>query len=856
MAHIVINKIRIQYLCGGIVRIERAACGKFCDKNTLVVPDRASLCGDTVLSAEEQDGYTLVDIDGYTLFVPTTGNTLSGIKMLDKNGKVVYRYKKLKNSGELPTADKTPEVFVLADNPRVTVPEYGYSYKGKKKNNGYAVEQNANDVYLLICKKDARLLRKLYISLTGRSELVRLSTLGLWDSRYYVYSEETAKQRIEEYEKRGVPLDNMVIDTDWRQASDRGIGYDVNTQLFPNIKRFFDFAHSHGINVMFNDHPEPYENSESVLSPEEVKYREENLQRLLSLGLDMWWYDRNWTTVLKTPVKAIAPETWGMYAFAEITKHYYKKRDGEIFTRPDIMANVNNIYHGSYGGAYGNCKNSDMTIADSISHRYSVQWTGDISTDYCSLAREVGNMLGGGNNCIPYVNADCGGHIGNPNKNEYIRWMQFGAFSPVFRPHCSISEVRTREPWAYDDETFNIVNEYIKLRYRLLPVIYKEAYESYLYGTPIFKPLAFDYPEDKKAVKRKDEYLLGNNILIAPIAEYGAVERVPEKNFIRPVTATYFDGTEWSGKPLLVTQYKDLYKYWSNVKPHDEVPMYNFSARYETVLKFDKDVKLFVESDDGVIIYIDGKIVHEDRSFHSPKRVELVKLSAGREYNVRLDYFQGGGGATIALLYSQTEVNDIDERTVYLPKGKWIDVFTGKVYSGGKSVKRKYAVGEMPIFVRSGAVIPLAYNAKNTKEQTWDKLVFDFYPDKEFSDEGYIYEDDAVTTAYKSGQLRTSKYSAVYSDAENAFVLKFDKSQGSFDGVRAFESREIKVRIHGAKRFNPNKIQVNGQDVGFGVRQGKKCAFPFGSESVDGYAEFSFTQNVYEDYCIKIYLSK
>jgi len=502
MNEIIIGKIRVQAVCDGVLRIERAMDGKFCNEKTLIIPDRDFTAAD--FTVKDGDGFKEIFAEGFTLCVPCKGNSLSGIKILNSEGKTIYRYKKLKNSGELPTADKTPEVFALSDNPRITVPEHGYSYCGDTESNGYKIDESAEDIYILLCKRDARLLRRLYVEITGRSELVRLSTLGLWDSKYYEYDEQSACRRIEDYKTRGVPLDNIVIDTDWRTA-ERGVGYEVNGKLFPDIKRFFDFAHSRGVNVMFNDHPEPVAGAESLLSPAEVKYREENLQKLMSLGLDIWWYDRNWSVALKAPEGGILPETWGAYAFGEITKNFYKKRDGEYYTRPDIMANANNIYHGNYCGAYGvNNKGlsgysaNPTVINDSISHRYSVQWTGDIASDYFSIVREIGNMLGGGNNCLPYVNADCGGHTGNPDKQTYVRWMQFGAFSPVFRPHCTKSVIRSREPWAYDEETFEIVNGYIKMRYRLLPVIYKQAYESWLNGTPVFAPLAFDFPADRK----------------------------------------------------------------------------------------------------------------------------------------------------------------------------------------------------------------------------------------------------------------------------------------------------------------------------------------------------------------------
>ena len=90
---------------------------------------------------------------------------------------------------------------------------------------------------MLLCGKDAKKLRRLYVELTGRNELVRLSTLGGWNSKYYAYTEETAKQLILDYEKYDVPLDVMVIDTDWRSC-EGGWGYDINTALFPDLNCF------------------------------------------------------------------------------------------------------------------------------------------------------------------------------------------------------------------------------------------------------------------------------------------------------------------------------------------------------------------------------------------------------------------------------------------------------------------------------------------------------------------------------------------------------------------------------------------------------------------------------------------
>ena len=90
-------------------------------------------------------------------------------------------------------------MFAISDTPRIIIPEGGYSVDRKGE---YKIEENVQDVYLLLCKKDAKFLHKLYVELTGKPELVRLSVLGGWNSKYYAYTEEEAKQLILDYEKQ------------------------------------------------------------------------------------------------------------------------------------------------------------------------------------------------------------------------------------------------------------------------------------------------------------------------------------------------------------------------------------------------------------------------------------------------------------------------------------------------------------------------------------------------------------------------------------------------------------------------------------------------------------------------------
>lgn len=436
MEQIICGNIRVQLLSENTVRIEYGKNGAFCDENTFFIPNRAAFTGGV---SHMREG-NVIRFGEYELYLPENAQSLAGVR-LEKNGETVYMYEKLANSGELPALGNTPEAFALSDTPRIIVPEGGYSAQRKGE---YTVEENVEDIYLLLCGGDAKKLRKLYVELTGKCELVRLSTLGGWNSKYYAYSEEEAKQLILDYEAHNIPLDNMVLDTDWRAASDRGIGYDVDTKLFPDMKRFMDFAHEHGVEIMFNDHPEPVDGAESVFSPEEIAYREEKLLQVMETGLDTWWYDRNWHTKLKSPSKGVNHETLGLYLFEDVTRHHWQKVSGnqEVYRRPVLMGNVDNVANGCY-----------LNIYSSASHRYSIQWTGDIDSTPDALSQEVDTMLKCTNNCIPYVNADCGGHLGNPDKEGFVRWMQFGTLSPVFRPHCTNYVERFREPWVCDKET-------------------------------------------------------------------------------------------------------------------------------------------------------------------------------------------------------------------------------------------------------------------------------------------------------------------------------------------------------------------------------------------------------------------
>lgn len=813
---IICGNIRVQLLSADVIRIEYSEKQDFCDGDTFLIPGRSQMKGFDRYRTEETEAGVEIFFDGLKLEVSGRAASLDGVRLSDRAGEILYRGERGRNSGELPPLGDTPRVFALYDTPRILAPEGGYAWRGDVPDDGYEIEEDAQDVYLLLCREDARKLRRLYVELTGRNELVRLAVLGAWDSRFYEYSEESAKAMIDEFISRDIPLDNLVLDTDWRAASERGIGYDVNTELFPDMKRFLDYAHSKNVEIMFNDHPEPVEGASSLLDGREVKYREEKLRSLLALGLDTWWYDRNWITSLISPTEGLKAETWGLAVFHDVTENFYREQAGEEQpVRPVIMGNVNNIVNGIY-----------REILDSASHRYSIQWTGDNCCDRESIANEIGNILRAGNNAVGYPNFDCGGHLGNPDKELYLRWIQCGALSPVFRPHCTKGLERYREPWEYgDSDIVEIARRYYKLRYRLLPVLYRSAYENYENGAPLCRAPGWNYPEDEKALAVDDAFMLGTNLLAAPVCG-GRFEKLPAEWYVAPVRAAYYDGTKFEGKPVWEESYDSLNLYFDRVSPGGGVSVYEYSAVFETCLLCGEDVDLIVEANDGLRVKIDGVQTCEAFFGHSALLQNAGVLTGGKCHQVRIEYCQYDQAACVSLWYRR-RTGDLSGRSVYLPEGEWMNLFDGACHEGGAVCHAACSRETMPLFVRLGGVIPLAEEAQTTAEQKWDRLTFDYYPSREARDRDYLYEDDTRTTAYRTGEYRKTPYEAGYDAGAGSFFLKVGRAQGTVRGEKCFSGRTVAVRFHllpGAERVR--QVLVNGRETPFTVLKREAGAFP------------------------------
>jgi len=180
------------------------------------------------------------------------------------------------------------------------------------------------------------------------------------------------------------------------------------------------------------------------------------------------------------------------------------------------------------------------------SQRYgALVWSGDIGSSFTELRKQLVAGLNMGLSGIPWWTTDIGGfHGGNPDDPAFreciIRWFQFGAFSPVFRLH-GVREPQSKplgksggglcgsgganEVWSYGEEAYEIFKKYLFMRERLRPYITKLMQAAHEKGTPVIRPLFYDFPQDPTAWDIADEYMFGPDILVAPILNAGERSR-------------------------------------------------------------------------------------------------------------------------------------------------------------------------------------------------------------------------------------------------------------------------------------------------------------------------------------------
>lgn len=793
---IISGEVRVQVLTPTLVRIEQKGPNGFEDRETFTVVHRPQ-------DIERREGQS-IQVGEYTIEIPQ-GAGAKDVKILDHQGLTVFQWdgKPILHSF-LPGPSTQWISWAFDDNPRLVPPAWGATPQPEsntqhRETSGWDTTNDAPDIYVFLKGADGYAgLRRDFLDLTGHTPMPPLAAFGFWDSRYYEYKQKEALDLIDEYRRKGYPLDYFVVDTDWRVNGSHG--YHINTKDFPDMAQFIKDAHARHVHLMYNDHPEPV--AATALDPKEFEYRWKGLTELLDMGVDTWWYDRNWMTHLHEPAPGIAKETWGARVFQDITQRAKPNR------RPLVMSNVEGIDNGYRKYA-----------PHPAFHRFPIWWTGDTGAYFSYLQWGIENGVDSGIiSLLPYVNEDLGGHWAHPTPELYVRYLQYGTLSPITRIHCTKGE--DRHPWIFGKEAEDIVKRFIKLRYRLLPTIYAASRRAYEDGTPLLRRCDLEWPKYTEAATNR-QFLLGDDVLVAPTDEgiMPRAEKVPKellqtKDGQQGLLGEYFANPNLMGQPAMTRVDPEIDFDWKVGSPGGAIPNENFSIRWSGKLgpmPETGDYAIDVRSDDGFRLFLDGQDVMEDWRPRAEEATQRkIHFEKGSFHSIRLEYEQLGGQDSCHFEWVlPSHIKKIATKTLWVPPGQWEDLWTGELLTGPKTLTVESPLWHCPMYVRRGGIVLQAPLMNYTGEKPWDPITADVFP-AEGSVTRALYEDDGHSNDYMDGGHRVTPVNL--SGAGGNVEVKIGPAAGKFSG--AVSERGWVLRVHLLPGQKVSAVTVDGQQLG------------------------------------------
>ncbi|WP_164682470.1 TIM-barrel domain-containing protein [Cyclonatronum proteinivorum] len=377
-----------------------------------------------------------------------------------------------------------------------------------------------------------------YTRLTGLQPLPPRWALGNFSSRFGYRNQQEVLDTIRLFREKEVPVDAVIIDLYW--FGPEMFGYmgtlDWDRENWPDPAAMVQELEEMDVRTVLIT--EPFILSTSGRWDEAVS---ENVLVADSLGNPATWDFFFGNTSLVNITKPEAADWfWGIYRNLMETYgiHGWWGDLGEPEVHPDwVMHHIGRAreVHNIYGHRWGQMVHEGhlrdfpdmrpfnlMRAGYAGSQRFGmIPWTGDVSRNWGGLKPQPEIALQMGMQGLAYIHSDLGGFAW-PNKDPelYVRWMQYGVFQPVYRPHAQ-DDVPS-EPVFWDEDTINLSRTAIGLRYRLMPYIYTMAFENSTTGMPLMRPLFFEEPDNFQLFHIANSYLFGPDLLVAPVLREGA----------------------------------------------------------------------------------------------------------------------------------------------------------------------------------------------------------------------------------------------------------------------------------------------------------------------------------------------
>lgn len=412
--------------------------------------------------------------------------------------------------------------------------------------------------YVIIAGDTPGEINEKFTAITGRAPMLPEWAAGFWQCKLRYETQKELLQVAREYKRRGLPISVIVIDYfHWTMQGE----WKFDPEKWPDPKAMVSELESMGIKLMVSVWP--------TIDPRSENYaymREHNYILRGERGVDVVFMFFGPQTYVDTTHPGAREFFW-----SRAKKNYYDYGirtfwldEAEPEMRPYDYDNVrmylgngeevSNIYCVGFAKAfYDGLKAQGEEVCNLVrcawlgSQRYGVVlWSGDIASTFDSLRKQLKAGLNVAMCGIPWWTTDIGGFInGDPESEEFrelmIRWFEFGVFCPIFRLHGFRLPYPVRdilnpdgycgsggpnEVWSFGEEAYEIIRRYMYVREELKPYIMKQMKLASEDGTPVMRPLFYDFCGDKNVYDIGDEYMFGPDLLVAPVVELGARKRM------------------------------------------------------------------------------------------------------------------------------------------------------------------------------------------------------------------------------------------------------------------------------------------------------------------------------------------
>lgn len=516
--------------------------------------------------------------------------------------------------------------------------------------------EGGNIQYYFIMEENIKEVLREYSNLTGRMDMPPLWSLGYQQTRFSYFTQDEVLDIMNKFKEKEIPIDTIYLDINYMD------GFRVMTfkkPEFENAKELIRTLKDNGIKtvVILDPGVKVDENYGIYVRGIEGDHFVKNEDGSIFVG-DVWPNSsafpdfsnenaRNWWKgelkyfINKYDIDGI----WNDMNEPCVFNNEFKTMPYECIHNGDHGIIKHQEFHNRYGLEMSRCSNEaqkelrpntrefSMTRATYAGgQRYSSIWTGDNSSLWSQLRMSLPMNMNLGMSGFSFLANDVGGFSLDCTEELFIRWMQVGAFLPIFRNHSNMHTKR-QEPWEFGERAEKISKNIIELRYKLIPYLYTTFYDSHKIGIPVFRPLVMEYQNDENVFDISDEFMLGSCMLIAPVINEGQRERdvyLPEGIWYNYFTNEKYDGNHTYTLKCDINEVLLFIKSGSVIPTYDEKYM-NMESRPQKVT-----FKIYGNKAEGRYYYDDGK------TYDYKKGVYNLKIIKSDGENIHEEFIHNG----------------------------------------------------------------------------------------------------------------------------------------------------------------------------------------------------------------------